>query len=317
MQVLLLIVFIIGQSCQHEAVSIDDLPTMYFDKDILPIFQANCAGCHNGGDEEGLNFSSYSGIISKVDKGNPAGSELYQVITSNWDDPMPPDNPLTIGQRAKIRLWIEQGAQNNKKPDTTANNDTTNNEGSYKVCFKRDILPVISSSCAVSGCHDNITHEDGLVLNTYNNIMSIVSAGNPSSSKLYNVITDNGEDKMPPWPGNKLAQADIDSIYKWIQNGALNENCPSPCDTSKYTFTADIFPIISKNCTGCHNNTSASAGIKLVDYTSISSVAASGALVGSIKGSGYIRMPQAPISPLPDCKISQIENWVNAGYKNN
>ncbi len=70
------------------------------------------------------------------------------------------------------------------------------------ICFESDILPMISSGCAKAGCHDAITHEEGYVLNSYNNIMKKgIVAGKASSSKLYQVLFASGSDRMPPPTG--------------------------------------------------------------------------------------------------------------------
>ena len=55
-------------------------------------------------------------------------------------------------------------------------------------CFTRDILPVLNSKCGIAGCHDPITHEEGYVFTSYTTTMEAVNPGNPSNSKLYEVI---------------------------------------------------------------------------------------------------------------------------------
>ena len=68
------------------------------------------------------------------------------------------------------------------------------------VYFVNDILPIISSNCTMSGCHDNITHADGVNLTSYSNIMRYVSRGNAGKSKLYKVVIKTDGDRMPPSP---------------------------------------------------------------------------------------------------------------------
>jgi hypothetical protein len=75
------------------------------------------------------------------------------------------------------------GAVNTCSPDT--------------VYFVNDIMPLISSNCTMSGCHDAITHADGVDLTSYTKIMRYVSAGNASGSKLYKEIIKTGSERMP------------------------------------------------------------------------------------------------------------------------
>ena len=52
----------------------------------------------------------------------------------------------------------------------------TSNCSPDSVYFVNEIMPIISSNCTMSGCHDNITHAEGVNLTTYTNIMRYVRA---------------------------------------------------------------------------------------------------------------------------------------------
>lgn len=110
---------------------------------------------------------------------------------------------------------IKIGAGNNNTPVDSTNNGT--NCSPDTVYFVNEILPMITSNCAQAGCHDNITQAEGIVLNSYSNIMRTVRAGNASNSKLYKEII-NGN--MPP--AGSMTQEQIDKIKKWINQGAKN-----------------------------------------------------------------------------------------------
>ena len=104
---------------------IDQLDTVCFQSQILPILQTSCGmtGCHssNGEGREGFNPSTYQGIMDIVTPGSAAKSKLYQIITQvNGDNMMPPNQPLTKDQRTLILVWIQQGAKNTTCP-TNAN----------------------------------------------------------------------------------------------------------------------------------------------------------------------------------------------------
>jgi hypothetical protein len=99
-------------SCTHN-IKISDYPQICFDRDVLPIFQNNCAisRCHDGRGESHMALDNYSGIVSTVVPYNPDASSSYKAIIATWgENKMPPSQPLSIDNRTIIRLWIEQGA---------------------------------------------------------------------------------------------------------------------------------------------------------------------------------------------------------------
>lgn len=318
----LLTVFSWVTSCTHVA-NIANLPEVCFTGDVLPIFVNNCAiaGCHDGnGRESRFSLNNYPDIVRDISPGNPNGSRLYQTIISKWGNLMPPKQPLSLENRMKIRVWIEQGAKLTTCPEVTGNNGNLGTGGNpnyvARACFTRDILPVIISRCATALCHDAITQREGYNLTTYANILSSVSPGDPASSRLYRVITSGGESKMPPAGSPPLTSAEIDSIGKWISYGALNENCGEICDTiNPITFSGTIFPIIQTSCLGCHSGSAPSGNILLVSYSDIATIANNGTLINALKGAG---VPQMPIgSTFSACRIRQFEIWIKKGSLNN
>ncbi|MBS1512224.1 MAG: hypothetical protein JST86_15350 [Bacteroidetes bacterium] len=186
------------------------------------------------------------------------------------------------------------------------------------VYFQNKVLPLLNSSCAMSGCHDAVTRKEGINLSTYERIMATggIVPGNPSGSKLYKAIIKTGSERMPPPPAAAFTAAQKDIIYKWILQGAKNNAC-NDCDTTAFTYNASIVPIINTYCKGCHNPTSLGGGIDLSTYAGVQTIAGNGKLLGSIThASGYIAMPQGG-SMLSDCRITQIKKWINAGALNN
>lgn len=99
-------------------------------------------------------------------------------------------------------------------------------------------------------------------------------------------------------------------LYPTTQDDCKSEN--SDFATVKIT--------IQENCLSCHSNSSANTlggSVKLEDYADVKNVADNGKLLGSIKHeSSYSAMPKNG-AKLNDCKISQIENWINSGTPNN
>lgn len=187
------------------------------------------------------------------------------------------------------------------------------------IYFKNTILPLLLSSCGIAGCHDQNSASDGVILTDYQNIINTgdVRPGKPENSDLYEVLAEDDPDKrMPPPPRNPLTDAQIASVYKWIEQGALNNYCDEPgCDTLNVTFSGNVWPVIQNNCLGCHSGSFPSANIRLENYADLVAISYTGQLLGVLRGEGFSVMP--PGGQLPQCTISQIQKWINDGTPNN
>lgn len=187
------------------------------------------------------------------------------------------------------------------------------------VYFVNDILPIFTSNCAKSGCHDAGTAQEGIILTDYNSIMNTgdIEAYDPDDGKIWEAINeDDPDDRMPPPPNPKLTSEQKDMIYTWIMQGAKNNSCSGDCDTSNVTFSGVIFPIIQNNCLGCHSGSFPSGGIDLSAYNGVQQVALDGRLFGAVNHlEGFTPMPQG--GTLQDCEIDQLNIWINAGAPNN
>lgn len=185
--------------------------------------------------------------------------------------------------------------------------------------FVNDILPILQSNCAYSGCHDAISAKDGVILESYTSVINTadVDAFNADASSLYEVLNETNPNKiMPPPPNNTLTASQISAIALWINQGALNNACNS-CDTTGVSFSSVVSPIITNSCQGCHGATSPSGGISLSNYTEIKSAALDGSLYGTINHeNGYVAMPYLQ-SKLSQCKIDQIRVWIEEGALEN
>lgn len=189
------------------------------------------------------------------------------------------------------------------------------------VYFQQQVLPILVSNCAVSGCHDAITRQDGVQLTDYNNIINTgdVRPGNPGSSEIWEKINDNDpSDRMPPPPRSPLSQQQKDIVRKWIEQGAKNNSCQSAaCDSSNVTYNSTIRNIVGNKCGGCHSATAPSGGINLTTHGGVKAKVDDGRLWGAINHlAGFSPMPKnAP--KLSDCEIRQFGKWIAAGAPNN
>jgi len=188
------------------------------------------------------------------------------------------------------------------------------------VYFVNTILPLLTSNCAMSGCHDAGTAADGVDFRNYAYIIQTgeVEPGNAGASELYEVLVETDLDKKmpPPSSGLSLTNEEIQMVAQWINQGALNNGCEGDCDTVNVSFANHILPLVQQQCEGCHTYPGASAGIILSDHNSISSVALNGQLYGVTHGSaGYPLMP--PSGSLMQCELNQIRIWIEDGAPNN
>ena len=183
------------------------------------------------------------------------------------------------------------------------------------VYFGNEILPILKSNCATSGCHDAFTKAEGVQITSYKTIMKYVVPSNANNSSLYRSINKTHE-RMPPPPMAALTAAQIARIKLWINQGAKNNACDH-CDTLDYKFSTAVKPLLDLKCKGCHSPGSLGGGIDLSTYAAAKISALNGKLFGSVNwSSGFKVMPQN--SPkMPACEILQIKKWVDNGAPNN
>ena len=90
------------------------------------------------------------------------------------------------------------------------------------VSFSKDIVPILDNSCM--NCHSGNRIEEGLKLQTYNDIFAgskngaVVVPGDASNSLLAELVANH---KMPK-RGAKLSDPQVQLIIDWINQGALN-----------------------------------------------------------------------------------------------
>ncbi|MGE5518457.1 MAG: hypothetical protein ACM3VS_00935 [Candidatus Dadabacteria bacterium] len=90
------------------------------------------------------------------------------------------------------------------------------------VTFSKDILPIFSKSCSLSGCHSSGAQAPNLTdANAYNSLIigNYINKSVPESSLIYLKMTGKKGTAMPPAGSNKDYNA---LILAWIQQGANN-----------------------------------------------------------------------------------------------
>ncbi len=191
------------------------------------------------------------------------------------------------------------------------------------VCFNEEVLPIFQSNCSKSNCHSAERSESGYTLDNYANIIKKgIIPGNAANSKIYNILLAENGDKIMPPPGQyPLSDEQKNLIKTWINEQAENTvNCGT-CDSTQFTFTAHVQPIIKAHCLGCHGgNANDGYGIPLNTYDEIKE-----RISGGLSSELYLSITHAAdVNPMPqdgnklsDCKIAVIKRWLQAGAPNN
>ncbi len=225
----ILIALVLLDACKHEVPEIPesqtgtnpptedcDPGTVYFQQQILPLFQSSCGvpGCHDSDPDDEAEFTlrSYNDLLFNPQEdeliipGNANDGDIMDVIT---DGEMPPDgyDDLTSDQIQLIRTWINQGALDNSCQNL--NCDTNN------VTFSQTILPLIENKC--QGCHSGSNPQGGIALNNYSEIAFLANTG-----FLEGVTQWTPGYEPMPFSGNQIPQCNQDQIRIWVEAGAPN-----------------------------------------------------------------------------------------------
>ena len=224
-----------------------------------------------------------------------------------------------------ITAFIIESCQHNTLIDLT-NPSVSENCDPDTTYFQNEVLPLIISNCAKSGCHtsEGGGEEEAHDLSSYEAIMNsdYVDPFDANGSELIEVLTESGEDKMPPYPNEPLTSSQITILKSWINQGARNNECSGGCDTTNVTYSGTIAPLMGNYCNGCHGDSGNSTGINLTSYfdsgtdDGVKTVAQDGRLWGSVnQDGGFSAMPLGG-NRLQECKIDELRIWLDNGYPN-
>lgn len=327
----ILLVFSLMFACKHDPGDLPDpnggedppIDTLVCDSSnvtyqgtVYPILNEHCISCHSGtAPSAGLDFTDYNDVALVAENGSLLGSIKHLPGYS----PMPQGaDQISSCEIALIGIWVNDTVFDPGGGGIPCDPDT--------VYFQNDVLPLLQSSCGIAGCHDPGTAQDDVVLTSYAAVMQTadVEPFQPGESDLYEVLIETDPDKrMPPPPRPSLNSDQVDMVYQWIAQGALNNYCESEdCDSINVTFSQTVWPIIQNSCYGCHSGTNPSGGISLNGYTQVKAAGSIptgsyGSLLGTITYAvGNEPMPRNG-NQLSTCSIAQIRKWINDGMPDN
>jgi uncharacterized membrane protein len=307
-------------SCTHEPINIGVVPT-----NSTVTYTPNCKTCASTEicpvvDDIAVNNTTTYKIcsIKPADQGtfilNSNNCGIWTSNSSHTDIILTCIAVCTNGLCDTTIIKILPPVPDNGGPSNSCHPDS--------IYFSKDVLDLITSSCAYTGCHNAASAKDGVILNNYTNIIRYgkVKPGKASESALYQVITTtSAKNIMPPPPAAKLSASQIAIIQKWINQGAQNNTCSeggNGCDVSNVSFVNFVKPALA-SCVSCHTAGNTGGGINLDSYAGFKSAAQSGKLFGSINWSaGFKAMPTGG-TKLSDCTIKKVKAWIDAGALNN
>ncbi|HVL39091.1 MAG TPA: PSD1 and planctomycete cytochrome C domain-containing protein, partial [Fimbriimonadaceae bacterium] len=133
--------------------------------------------------------------------------------------------------------------------------------------------------------------------------------GEPERSLLLQRLVGHGNQPVMP-PAGPLPAAQIETIRRWIDGGA-----PLP---GRYSFGADVLPILKAHCAQCHGDQSPSSGHNLFDQQVMRRLVEPGKPEASVlwrRLHGLDGLPQMPMGfvPLSKEKLASIRAWIEEG----
>lgn len=196
-----------------------------FKKDIQPIFESNCIGCHTVQmPEGGLVMESLDSLLKGGKKQGPAivpgsgqKSPLVRSLTGEIQPRMPlGGQPLPKKEIALIAKWIDELSQ----PESGTSAKETARQSGPVHRFDTEIKPILEQNCL--SCHNAEKGKGGLVVQDIDSLLRggahdgpSVVAGQSEKSPLVQRLRGVKEPRMP-MNGKPLSEEQIERIAKWI-----------------------------------------------------------------------------------------------------
>ncbi len=194
--------------------------------------------------------------------------------------------------------------------------------------FETDVLPILRAKCL--RCHGEKGAQANLSLTGRDALLkggksgAAVIPGNPNDSLLLS-ITASG--KMPV-AGPKLTPAELGTIRKWIEEGALNAGELAGA-VRPLVAQRDVEMIFSAKCWVCHGRLDQRAGLDLRTHASMKKGGKSGPAIvpGDAEGSLLVKRIAAQQMPPPklqeqysvrglnEDELAKVKQWIAEGAR--
>lgn len=197
--------------------------------------------------------------------------------------------------------------------------------GDKSPVFETDVAPLLKAKCAK--CHGEKERKADLDLGTPSAILKGGESGPAivpkdfEKSLLYEKVAAG---EMPPGKKDRLTEAELAVIRRWIEAGA-----PAKADSQKADVISqhDVIPILLRRCTVCHGNRVQEAGLDLRTKASMLRGGKSGPAIVLEKPAESlmiqkIRAEQMPpltrlievsIKPIEAAETEILEKWIARG----
>jgi len=216
------------------------------------------------------------------------------------------------------------------------------------VSFESQIARILTENC--TRCHGTERNAAGLRLDTFNGLRAggrngpLLQPRNPANSRIMAKLTTNDEAKRMPRNRDRLPDAQLQLIAKWITDGAVFDGQDqsaavgasavtpktqidvSMADGSEtVSFTKDVAPILVTFCLNCHRGNNPRGGFSVVTVTDLLRGGDTGDTVipGNADDSYLwhlvglqdpIKMPQGN-SLLKRSQARTLKTWINEGAR--
>ncbi len=192
--------------------------------------------------------------------------------------------------------------------------------------FATDILPLFRAKCL--RCHGGAARKADLDLSTFAGVRKggetgpVIVPGDPEKSLLYEKVHDGA---MPPAKKDRLVEAEVALIRRWIEAGAPATGQADAVESS--ATLDDVLPILLRRCTICHGRQQREAGLDLRSRAGILRGGKSGPVIvpGKPEESLLIRkvrsgqMPplrrliEVSIKPVEPAEVAVLARWIERG----
>jgi len=85
----------------------------------------------------------------------------------------------------------------------------------FEPTYTTDIKPILDGSCAISGCHDVSSAENGIILSSY-----AASAAESKNERFLGSIQHKRGFNAMPQEAAKLSDENIQLLSCWVQSGS-------------------------------------------------------------------------------------------------
>lgn len=160
------------------------------------------------------------------------------------------------------------------------------------VSFEREVAPILNTKCV--GCHGENQASGNLRMHTYNAMAQggrsgpLARAHQPQQSLVLARLVAPMADQRMPRGGERLPDTEIQTIARWIEQGATfdgeDRNAPigdstvikkppvtvvKADGTETVSFKNDIAPWMVNVCIGCHSGDNARGGFALTSFETL------------------------------------------------